>query len=331
MKMDKCKEAARLYGAGRIEDAHRRAGKLRVAAYCRVSTSADNQDSSYAHQREYYERHIAQHPDYVLAGIYGDQGKSGRQMRTRPELRRMLMDCEQGKIDLILTKSISRFARNMRECVETVRYLRDLGVTIYFEREGLRSTDGCCELFLAILASIAQEESNSISRNLLWTHARRNSAGRPICPRAAYGYALRNGSWCIDEDAARRVRLAFEMAERGCSLTDIRAGMNALEVAEGTGRVWGYAQPGKMLRQVCYMGDILTNKQFFDSEGRKVRNRGERDQYYIEDHHPAIVTREQFERVGRLLDAGALNARTARRAQTQHSGDAQAGEGKDGS
>jgi DNA invertase Pin-like site-specific DNA recombinase len=140
--------------------------KLRAAAYCRVSTGTDLQDGSFETQCSYYQRRIQENPALVCAGIYGNQGKSGRSIRSRPALQQLLKDCEEVRIDLILTKSVSRFARNLQECVEMTRRLSDLGVTVRFEREGLDTGSMDGELMLGILAAIAQEESASISSNI---------------------------------------------------------------------------------------------------------------------------------------------------------------------
>ena len=131
--------------------------RIPTAAYCRVSTKRDTQDGSYEVQRAYYEKLISEDPTLELVGIYGDHGKSGRYMRGRAELNRLIKDCEAGKVKLILTKSISRFARNMMECVETIRHLRELGVTIRFEKENIDTDTMGGELMLGILATIAQE------------------------------------------------------------------------------------------------------------------------------------------------------------------------------
>ena len=136
--------------------------KIRTCAYCRVSTASDTQDGSFEVQCEYYERLISSDPEMEFVGVYGDHGKSGRKMYNRTELNRMIKDCEDGKIDLILTKSISRFARNMADCVETVRHLKELGVRVLFEKENLDTDTMTGELILGILATIAQEESISL-------------------------------------------------------------------------------------------------------------------------------------------------------------------------
>ena len=143
--------------------------RIPTAAYCRVSTTKDTQDGSYETQCNYYRQLIETDSTMRLVGIYGDDGHSGRSMKSRPELQRLIRDCELGKVKLILTKSISRFARNMLECVETIRKLNALGVTVRFEKENFDSNSTGGELMLGILATIAQEESNSISKNMSWS------------------------------------------------------------------------------------------------------------------------------------------------------------------
>ena len=151
--------------------------KLRTAAYCRVSTQSDTQDGSFEVQCEYYEKLIKRDPNMEFVGVYGDHGKSGRSMRGRKELNRLIKDCEIGSVDLVLTKSISRFARNLQECVETIRHLKELGVIVRFEKENLDTETMGGELILSILATIAQEESNSISQNTVWSRRKHIEKG----------------------------------------------------------------------------------------------------------------------------------------------------------
>ena len=161
--------------------------KIPTAAYCRVSTTSDLQDGSYEVQMDHYKKLIESKPELELVGIYGDHGKSGRSMQTRPQLKKLIRDCEAGRIKLIYTKSISRFARNMMECVETIRHLRELGVKVVFEKEALDTESMGGELMLGILATIAQEESNSIAANMSWSRRKHLEKGQPWnVPR--YGY-----------------------------------------------------------------------------------------------------------------------------------------------
>lgn len=197
--------------------------KLRTAAYCRVSTGTDLQDGSFETQCAYYQKRIEEDATMVSAGIYGDQGKSGRSIRNRPALQELLRDCEAGQIDLVLTKSVSRFARNLQECVEMTRRLSDLGVSIRFEREGLDTGTMEGELMLGILAAIAQEESRSISENTIWGIRKRYERGIPRWSRL-YGYTRsEDGSCLIIPDQAETVQTIFRLYEHGHTIREIAA------------------------------------------------------------------------------------------------------------
>ena len=159
----------------------------RIAVYCRVSTLYEVQDSSFETQRDAYIQMIGSRDDLVLAGVYGDHGKSGTSIKRRSEFQRMLRDCEDGKIDIVMTKSISRFARNLRDCLTTIDHLKQLGIPVLFEKEGINTMDNKSELLLNVLAIIAEEESISIGQNMRWAYERRNAAGDPF-HKAPYGY-----------------------------------------------------------------------------------------------------------------------------------------------
>ena len=276
--------------------------KKRVAAYCRVSTAMEEQEGSYETQVSYYRNLITSNPQYTLVEVYGDQGASGRTVRHRPEFQRMIQDCEAGKIDLILSKSISRFARNLPDCVSIIRKLCKLGVGVYFEKEALDTLAPNTELLLNCLAAIAEEESTSIGQNLRWAHDKRNEAGKP-CRLTPYGYRKdADKDWVIEPSEARRVVLAFGMANRGECYHAIREALNALETEENTGRIWKQGTIGFIFRNEAYCGDILTNKYYSAAGHRMKKNNGERQQFYIEGHHPALVPRAVFERVNELMD-----------------------------
>lgn len=290
--------------------------RLRVAAYCRVSTSRDMQDGSFETQMSYYREYIEGHPDMILVGLYGDQGKSGLTMKKRPELNRLLKDCEDGKIDLILTKSVSRFARNLSECVSTVRKLKQQQVTVYFEKENLDTSDERNELLLSILATMAQEESISISQNMRWSKKRRYEMGQPPdVPSYAYRSVGSDHKWVVVESQARRVRLAFYLAGIGTKYPEIREALNALEKAEDTGRVWNHTSLLKLLTHLSYIGDYLSNREcsIATEEGAKrVKNRGYVDQFYMEGHHEPLVSRELFWGVRALIERHLLSARKSK-------------------
>ena len=253
--------------------------KLRTAAYCRVSTTSDTQDGSFEVQCEYYEKLIKNDPDMEFVGVYGDHGKSGRAMRGRKELNRLIKDCEAGKIDLVLTKSISRFARNMLECVETIRHLRELGVTVRFEKEKLDTETMGGELMLGILATIAQEESNSISMNLSWSRQKHVEKGQPW-DTARYGFVSvgKEHRWEVVEHEAEVVRQAFYIAGMRYTYGEIAEELTRMEKEDGNGRIWNKAPVVNLLRSETYIGNYLSNKEcrVVDEFGvvKRVKNKG---------------------------------------------------------
>lgn len=281
--------------------------KLRTAAYCRVSTASDTQDGSFEVQCAYYEKLIKDDPNMEFVGVYGDHGKSGRSMRGRKELNRLIRDCEAGKVDLVLTKSISRFARNMLECVNTIRQLSDLGVTVRFEKENLDTETMGGELMLGILATIAQEESNSISQNINWSRQKHVEKGQPW-DVARYGYVSvgKEHRWEVVDHEAEAVRQAFYMAGMCHTYGEIAEELTRMEAEDGNGRVWNKTPIVNLLRSETYIGNYLSNKEcsIVDENGivKRVKNKGYVDQILIENHHPALVSKELYEVVQELLD-----------------------------
>lgn len=287
----------------------------RVAAYCRVSTLAEEQDLSYETQCTYYTRLIEADPTMTLVEVYGDQGGSGLMLKKRPEFQRMMNDCLDGKIDLILTKSVSRFARNLSDCIKCVRCLREKGIPVIFEKEGITSTNPSCEMLLSVLASMAQQEMHSLSENIRWSLEHRNASGNPSRV-ARYGYRrIEDGTgmkvWQVYEPEAERVRFAFQMAAQGVIYRDISITLNNMEINTGTGLEWTQSRIYAMLTSEVYIGDILTNKSFTaDYLTKKIsKNNGQRSQYYLEGHHEPIIDRATFERVGELIHLNKLRAR----------------------
>jgi DNA invertase Pin-like site-specific DNA recombinase len=283
---------------------------LRVAAYCRVSTLQEEQEDSYETQFAYFRKRIRADPSLQLVEVYGDRGISGLSTEKRPEFRRMMDDCINGKIDIVMTKSISRFARNLADCIASIRRLKERGIPILFEKEGLNTMDTGCDMLLSVLAALAQEESNNISQSIQWAHEYRNAAGRPIRP-AIYGYRKKKGKWEIYEPEAARVRLAFQLAGEGYFYQDILAALNKLECQDQTDIVWNQQRIYRLLINEVYTGNILTNKTFKPDlfASKLVKNVGQRHQYYIEGHHEALVDRETFQFIGRMISEGRLKAK----------------------
>ena len=284
----------------------------RVAAYCRVSTLQEEQELSYESQCEYFKKMIEGRADMELVDVYGDHGISGLHADKRPELQRMLADAREGKIDLIMVKSISRLSRNMIEFQEIVNEMKELGITIEFEKENLKSDDPQFEMVVKFLAACAQEESNSISQSITWAHARNNRLGTPTrgCPFGFRKKPRKRGEvhvWEICEPEAKLVRLAFSLAKARTNPLKISKILKEEQkkYPELKQRKWTSATVKYMLRNEAYIGDVLTAKTYTPDyiSGKGKINQGEREQYYLQEHHPAIVSRELFAEVGAFLEA----------------------------
>ena len=289
-------------------------GGIPTAAYCRVSTNKDIQDGSFEVQRDYFRNLINSDPRLRLVDIYGDQGKSGRNMKDRKELNRLIADCEAGKVKLILTKSISRFSRNMMECVGTIRHLSSLGVTVRFEREGISTDNMCGELLLGILATIAEEESRSISQNMNWSRRKHIERGQPWEP-ARYGYKSigKEHKWIPDPHEMAVVRQAFYMAGMCYTIPQIMDELNRMEEEAGKDRRWCRTPLRNMLTSTAYVGEYLSNKECTivdkkTGQVKRVKNQGYVEQIKIEGHHEAIIGRDLFDIVQKLVSAGVLSA-----------------------
>ncbi|MEG0494089.1 MAG: recombinase family protein [Clostridia bacterium] len=287
----------------------------RVAAYCRVSTLAEEQELSYETQCAYYARLIDADRTMTLVEVYGDQGGSGLSLKKRPEFQRMMSDCLGGKIDLILTKSVSRFARNLSDCVNCIRLLREKGIPVLFEKEGINSTEPSSEMLLSVLASMAQQEVHSLSESIRWSLEHRNASGNPA-RGARYGYRKvedESGKkiWRIYEPETERVRLAFHMAVQGEKYREICNALNKMEIRDGTGVEWSQPRVNELLQSEVYLGDILTNKTYTADYLTKkvVKNKGQKPQYYLEGHHEAIIDRATFEQVGEWIHQNKLRTK----------------------
>lgn len=297
--------------------------RKRAAAYCRVSTGMECQEGSYEIQKNYYTNLLANSSDAELVRVYADEG-SGRTTQGRPEFQQMIRDCEAGKIDIIYTKSISRFSRNMLDCVTVVRRLKEMGISVIFERECINTMDRQSELFFHILAIIAEEESRSIGKNLKMGISGLHDKGIPT-GRVTYGYRRVNntGTWRIEESEARRVRYAFNQAAKGVCYKDIRAGLDKMEMEENTGVSWSKNRKRltALLRHMAYKGDYMTDCYYttYGKNGKRYSklNKGECIRIHLEDHHEPIVSREQFERVQTLMQMGLLDSGRCRFTEEQ--------------
>ena len=274
--------------------------KKRVAAYCRVSTDQEEQLSSYEAQVNYYTNYIENHPDYECAGIYADEGISGTSTKKREQFNRMIEDCKAGKIDMIITKSISRFARNTLDCLNFVRLLKDLGIGVMFEKENIFTLDSKGEVLLSILSSLAQDESRSISENSTWGIRRRFEQGRLFINTTKFlGYDKdKNGNLVINEKQAKIVRRIYKEFLDGKGANRIARDLEKDRVPNWHGKAKWYENSIRgILTNEKYKGDALLQKTYTVDFLNKKReeNTGQVPQYYVEDSHPAIIDKEMWE------------------------------------
>lgn len=277
------------------------ARKIRTAAYCRVSTHLKTQESSMESQCRHYEEMIRANPDWDFVGIYMESGVSGTRAETRPELQRLLTDCRAGKIDLILTKSISRFSRNTTECLEMVRTLTGLGVNLFFEKENIHTATMDSELMLTLLACFAEDESRSISRNTKWGIRKRFQDGTFKSNMAAYGYKWENGQLVIVPERARIVKRIFKLTLAGNGMTNIARILNDDGIPAPRGGRWTPGSLKQIVKNPVYIGDVLYQKTYTDDNFTKRINYGELDQYCDKAHHRPIITPSKFKKAQALI------------------------------
>ena len=276
------------------------ARKLRVAAYARVSSSSEDQLNSYRVQNQYYSELISNNPDWEMVDIYADEGITGTSVEKREDFQRMMQDCRKGKIDRILVKSISRFARNTKDCLAAVRELKELGVSVQFEEQGIDTSKVSSEMVTAIMASLAQKQSESISGNVKWGVQKRMEDGTYVASSAPYGYRLVNLRLEIQPEEAEIVRWIFQQYLAGANVNEITKELNARSA--GNNRKWYKAAVTYILSNERYIGDCLWQKCYMTSTipARQVINRGEKTQYYAEGKHPAIIDKDTFYAAQRL-------------------------------
>lgn len=278
------------------------AATRRVCAYARVSTDNEEQLTSYDAQVEYYTKYIKEHDGWEFVGLYSDEGISGTSIKRRKGFQKMISDALGGKIDLIITKSISRFARNTVDSISTVRQLKDKGVEVFFEKDGLWTFDPSAELTITILSSIAQEESRNLSQNVTWGQRARFADGKVTMPYKRFlGYD--RGGNCepvINEEQAELVRRIYKMFINGMTPSGIAKQLTNEGIPTPGGRqTWQAGVVESILTNVKYKGDALLQKTFCtDYLTKKMKpNEGEVPQYYVEGSHPPIVSVELFDHV----------------------------------
>jgi len=272
--------------------------KLKVAAYARVSTGKDAMLHSLSAQVSHYSKLIQNRMDWEYVGVYSDEGISGTS-ESRAGFQNLLKDARDGKIDLVLTKSISRFARNTVILLEVIRELKQLGVAVYFEREKINSLSGDGELLLTLLASFAQEESLSARLNKKWSIQKQFERGELVGLSHLYGYEIKNGELIINSQEAEVLRMIYAEYLSGSSAKEIATKLNQLGIKRKRGGQWKPHDISMLFLNEKHTGDSLLQKTYKDEAvcSRLRRNRGEKNQYFVEGTHEAIIDHETYEAV----------------------------------
>ena len=271
--------------------------RIRVAAYCRVSTNKEDQVHSYEAQVRYfsslYERSLTEQ----LIGIYADEGISGTDLTKRAEFNRMIEDCRHGRIDRIVTKSVSRFARNTRDCLKCIRELKSLGISIVFEKENIDTARMSDEMMITVMGGLAQEESQSISNNSRWGIHKKMANGTFRHAKIPYGYAKddETGGLVVDPEQAEVIKRIFDLYINGTGARKITLMLNDEGIPSPTGIKWNQKTILKILSQEKYTGDTLWQKTYNEFMGIQFRpNEGQLPKYYIEGSHDPIISKETF-------------------------------------
>ena len=293
--------------------------KLRVAAYCRVSSDSQDQINSFAAQNAHYTALINENPDWELVDIYADRGITGTSADKREHFQRLLVDCKRGMIDKVLVKSISRFARNTQDFLKATRELKALGVGVCFEEQNIDSSMVSGETLASIFAALAQKESESIAQNMRMSYKRRMESGKFTTCKAPFGYRLVNGKLVIEEQEAAIIRLIFQRYLNGHSMQDIAEEVTALGIPTRDHQDrWQRITIRYILQNERYAGDSLLQKRFTTDTlpYRQVWNNGQKTKYWLPDSNPPIISRETFNQTKNLLSRKAENVMT--RGQSPH-------------
>ena len=278
------------------------AKRLKVAAYCRVSTSDTDQLASLDNQKKHYEKFIKANPDWEFAGVYSDDGITGRSADKRKAFQQLINDAMDGKIDYIFTKSISRFARNTIDCLDTARKLAAKGVYITFEQDNISTRDMNTELYMSIVSALAENESRSLSENVKWGIQKRFQDGSYKIVSPPYGYIYNKGNIETDADKAQVVRQIFSWGLEGIGGYAITRKLNEAGIPSPRGKKWNASTVNGILRNRFYTGDVIFQSTFIASDGRRRKNDSIVDSYLCEDHHEAIISLKIYEKVQQAMN-----------------------------
>ncbi len=289
---------------------------IRLAAYCRVSSDSEDQLHSFAAQIRYYKDYEIKNPQYKLIDIYADEGLSGTSMGKRDEMQRLLIDCKKGKIDQIITKSVSRFARNTQELLTILRSLKEIGVGVYFEEQDINTDKLNSEMIITFPGMAAQQESESISGNMRWSYKKRMESGEFNCCTPAYGYDLKNGEMVVNGEESNVIQRIFNLYLQGMGKQTIANILNGEKICRRYGREkWHMSAIDYILNNERYIGDAVLQKTFTSDTlpFKRYRNKGQYRKCYVENSNPPIISKETFIAVQKLQ-----NSRNNKEIQKNH-------------
>ncbi len=289
--------------------------KIRLAAYCRVSSDSQDQIHSFAAQIKHYSSYALQNPQYTLIDIYADEGLSGTETTKRDELNRLLKDCSRGKVDRIITKSVSRFARNTEDLLSMLRIIKSFGVSVYFEEQGIDTTQINMEMIVTFPGMAAQQESETISGNLRWAIRKRMENGEYVVSRPAYGFYLKGKRPAKNETEAEIVQKIFEWYLSGNGMQQIADRLNDENIpySYNDSKRWQKTTIQYILSNEKYIGDGLFQKSYTTNglPFKRVPNRGEKAKYYVENYNPRVINKEAFVKAQNLREIRAENKKIA--------------------
>lgn len=283
---------------------------IRLAAYCRVSRDSLDQLHSFAAQIRYYKDYEKKHPQYKLVDIYADEGITGTEIEKRDDFNRLIRDCQKSEIDRIIVKSVSRFARNTQELLATIRLLKEIGVSVYFEEQGLDTEKMNMEMIVTFPAMAAQQESEMISQNLRWSYKKRMESGEFNCCYPAYGFNLVNGNLEINETEAVIIKKIFTLYLQGMGMQRIANLLNEECIPRRKKqKKWYLSTIQYILNNERYMGDVVLQKRYTTESipFRQVRNNGEYPKYYVENSNPPIIDKDTYQKVKSLQKERSFN------------------------
>jgi DNA invertase Pin-like site-specific DNA recombinase len=273
----------------------------KVCAYARVSSDKEAMLLSLSNQVSHYNKLISSNPKWQFIGVYADEGISGTK-EDRPNFTRMVNDAKAGKIDLIITKSISRFGRNTETVIRTIRQMNALGVDFYFESQNLHTLSADGEFMLTVLASYYQEEARSVSENMKWRIKRDFEKGILWGARDFYGYKVENKKFIVVPEQAEVIKRIFNLYIGGLGILAITKRLNQEGIKPLYSEKWSYGSLLQTLKNINYTGDLILQKTYQENHltKKKIKNNGEFHQYYVEDNHEPIISRELFKQASKI-------------------------------